>query len=138
MFDEGGARNNHCKSNKSPITQQCCKKKATNYKHKWKLHKPNTNKNCKIDVREIKWICKTRWNEGALWGKWGGNEAVAATRAIGWDDGWKKKHSHKLEWTRENFLWWYRGCKYLKLSSVDGTWRCQMCGNVRVDVVRCR
>ncbi len=34
MFDEGGARNNHCKSNKSPITQQCCKKKATNYKHK--------------------------------------------------------------------------------------------------------
>lgn len=33
MFDEGGARNNHCRS-KSPITQQCCKKKARNYKHK--------------------------------------------------------------------------------------------------------
>ncbi len=33
MFDKSGARNNHCKS-KSPITQQCCKKKARNCKHK--------------------------------------------------------------------------------------------------------
>lgn len=33
MFDKDGARNNHSKS-KSPITQQCCKKKARNCKHK--------------------------------------------------------------------------------------------------------
>jgi hypothetical protein len=51
-----------------------------------------------------------------------------------------EKRNIATSWSGDGrtFKWWYRGCIYVKLCSVDGKWRCERCGNVRVDVVRSR